>query len=182
MRSPTKNNMVHIKYLCRYLIGTESCGIFFPYTSPAARAADRLHETHAKQRDMRVEIFSDSDWSGHAVTRTSASSGVVFCCGALILSYSKTQRAISLSNCESEICAATHGASEAILVRELWRFVANQENVQLILRMDSSSGRQAPEAGDRQIETPCFALPMVATDGEEPRSPCIPGWDNPEHW
>ena len=56
-------------------------------------------------------------------------------------SWSRTQKSIALSSCEAELVAATIGAAEGILTREILRFVLNAD-VQLDIRVDSSSARQ----------------------------------------
>ena len=66
---------------------------------------------------------------------------MVFVCSCLVSSWSRTQKSIALSPCEAELVAATIGAAEGILIREVLKFVLNQE-VHLDVRMDSSSARQ----------------------------------------
>ena len=66
---------------------------------------------------------------------------MVFVCSCLVSSWSRTQKSIALSSCEAELVAATIGAAEGILIREVLKFVLNQE-VHLDVRMDSSSARQ----------------------------------------
>ena len=61
----------------------------------------------------------------------------------MVLSYSRTQKAVALSSCEADVLSLTSGSSEAILLREVWQFMAGSER-EIVLEAcsDSSSGRQ----------------------------------------
>ena len=53
------------------------------------------------------------------------------------MSFSRTQKSIALSSCESEVLAASRAASEGILLRKLMAFLTNYE-VDMEVRSDSS--------------------------------------------
>ena len=123
----------------KYLLGTKDYGVLFPYGHLLSTAMDRINsqETKDRRKVPLVEVFTDSDWGGSARDRSSTSSGMVFVCSCLVSS----QKSIALSSCEAELVAATMGAAEGILTSEILRFLL-ATNVQLDIRMDSSSARQ----------------------------------------
>ena len=64
----------------------------------------------------------------------------------MVASRSRTQKSIALSSCEGELVAATMGATEGILMKEILRFLLSVElkivEPELESRLDSSSARQ----------------------------------------
>ena len=89
-----------------------------------------------------MEIFCDSDWAG-SLYRKSTTSVVVLLNSLVVLSYSRTQKAVALSSCEAEVLSLTSGSSEAILLKEVWQFMVGEgRNILLEAWSDSSSGRQ----------------------------------------
>ena len=143
LKTPTEAATTFAKQTVKYLLGTKDYGILYPYGSLVSNAMDRINNQESKETSKvpTVEVFTDSDWGGSAKDRNSTSSGMVFVRGSLVSSWSRTQKSIALSSCEAELVAATIGAAEGILIREVFKFVLNRE-VQLDIRMDSSSARQ----------------------------------------
>ena len=143
LKTPTEAATTFAKQTVKYLLGTKDYGILYPYGTLMSNTVDRINSPEAKDTSKvpTVEVFTDSDWGGSAKDRSSTSSGMVFVCSCLVSSWSRTQKSIALSSCEAELVAATIGAAEGILIREVLKFVLNQE-VHLDVRMDSSSARQ----------------------------------------
>ena len=143
LKTPTEAATTFAKQTVKYLLGTKDCGVLYPYGDLLSTAMDRINnqETTERRKAPTVEVFTDSDWGGSSRDRSSTSSGMVFVCCCLVSSWSRAQKSIALSSCEAELVAATIGAAEGILTREILRFVLNAD-VQLDIRMDSSSARQ----------------------------------------
>ena len=142
LKTPTEAATTFAKQTVKYLLGTKDYGILYLYGTLMSNTMDRINSQEAKETSKvpTVEVFTDSDWGGSSKDRSSASSGMVFVCSCLVVQ-SRTQKSIALSSCEAELVAATIGAAEGILIREVLKFVLNQE-VHLDVRMDSSSARQ----------------------------------------
>ena len=91
-----------------------------------------------------VEVFTDADWAGDKSTgsrrRHFVSSAMVFVNSRLVTSWSRTQKSIALSRCESEYLASVGGGSEALYIAALWEFLTKRETEARIVS-DSSSCR-----------------------------------------
>ena len=63
-----------------------------------------------------VEVFTDADWAGDKSAgprrRHSVPSAVLYVNGRLVTAWSRTQRSIALSSCESECLASVGGGAE----------------------------------------------------------------------
>ena len=143
LKTPTEAATTFAKQTVKYLLGAKDYGILYPYGTLMSNTMDRINSQEAKESSKvpTVDVFTDSDWGGSSMDRSSTSSGMVFVFSRLVSSWSRTQKSIALSSCEAELVAATIGAAEGILIREVLKFVLNQE-VHLDVRMDSSSARQ----------------------------------------
>ena len=84
-------------------------------------------------------------WAGDQSSSTtrrrhSVSSAMIFLNGRPVTSWSRSQRSIALSSCESEYLSAVGGAAEGLYVGRLWRFLTQKE-VAVSTITDSSSCR-----------------------------------------
>ena len=144
MRTPTEHAERCLIQLCLYLKNTANFSCRLPYIQVGTRMSGRLNNRpeHEIEDSVHVmEIFCDSDWAGN-LHRRSTTSVVILLNSLVVLSYSRTQTAVSLSSCEAEVLALTSGASEAmLLLKKIWMFMVGQETL-LEARSDSSSGRQ----------------------------------------
>ena len=84
--------------------------------------------------------MSDSDFAGDQTTRRSISSGQVYVNRALILSFVRGQKAITLSLGEAEYMALTATTSEAIHIKNMWEYMIRAD-ANLVARTDSSVAR-----------------------------------------
>ena len=115
-----------------YLKGTPTYGVFLPYMVASNR---KLEEINGKSSNCfngeRVEVFTGSDWAGDRSNterrRRSVSSGMVFVNGRLATSWSKIQKSIALSSCESEYLAAAGGGAEGLFIVRLWQFLVRKD-------------------------------------------------------
>ena len=109
MSKPTKQSMECLRYLCIYLLGcTDQCLML-------------KHESHQgllhyKPEDYTLEIYSDSDWAKHRTTRRSVSAGYLLMFVNLLYSSSRSQKALALCSCETEVYAGTSATSDAVLM------------------------------------------------------------------
>ena len=95
-----------------------------------------------RKQSTSWRFFCDSDWAG-SLYRKLTTSVMILLNSLVVLSYSRTQKAVALSSCEAEVLSLTSGSSEAILLKEVWQFMAGDEHeILLEARSDSSSGRQ----------------------------------------
>ena len=117
LKTPTEAATTFAKQTVKYLLGTKDYGILCPYGNLMSTTMDRINNQETKETSKvpTVEVFTDSDWGGSSKDRSSTSSGMVFVCGSLVSSWSRTQKSIALSSCEAELVAATIGAAEGIL-------------------------------------------------------------------
>ena len=103
---------------------------------------------------MHVEIFSDSDFGTNKEHRKSVSAGYVCYGTALLSSWSRTQRVVSLSPAEDEVYAASSSACDGILIGKLVAFCTGR-CVVLHHLMDSAAARGHPcKAGCGTHKTP----------------------------
>ena len=114
LKTPTEAATMFARQTLKYLLGTRDYGVRFPFGDLFSTAMDRINnqETNRRRKVPVVEVFTDSDWRGSSKDRSSASSGMIFCCSCMVASWSRTQKNIALSSCESELVAATVGAAE----------------------------------------------------------------------
>ena len=92
-----------------------------------------------------VEAFTGADWAGDKSSETrklhSVSSAMVYVNNRLVSSWSRTQKSIALSSCESEYLSAVSGGAEALYVSRLWSFLVEKE-VQAKISCRAFSQRQ----------------------------------------
>ena len=100
--------------------------------------------TYSKSEDCRchdtVEVFCDSDWAGDKSNterrRHSVSSDMVFLDSRMVTSWSRTQRSMKLSSCESKYLTSTGAGAEALYIARLWK-----KNTLVSVGTDSWSGK-----------------------------------------
>ena len=143
MKCPTQQAEKALIQLILYLAGTRDWVFKLPYVEAGtslARILNTGRTDEGSSREHFLEIFCDSDWAG-GVGRKSTTACVIFLDSVLVTSFSRTQKSIALSSCESEVLALTAGCSEGILLRTIWEFLS-QTGCKIVARSDSSSGRQ----------------------------------------
>ena len=120
---PTKNDMLGLKRLGRYLLGVRDYALFFP---------------KAGEVDF-LECFSDSDWAGDACDRKSVACGTIVCGGCTLLEYSRGQAVQSLSSAEAEYYGGVSMSAEALHMQSVMSFLGMP--IQIRLRLDSSAAK-----------------------------------------
>ena len=104
MAQPSEAGLAALKRLGRYLEGHKRMIIDFPY-----QAADKL------------DVYSDTDWSGCIRTRKSTSGGCLMVGKHLMKSWSSTQGPISLSSGEAEFYGVVKASGVALGYQALLR-------------------------------------------------------------
>ena len=145
MARPTVEAEPGLKHFILYLKGTENHGILLPYQQQFGSKLEETNGEHTKDADKKfssVEVFSDADWAGDQSStskrRRSVSSVMVFVNNCLIQSYSRSQKSIALSSCESEFLALTGATAEAMHIKKIWQFLTRGE-VEMVPFTDSAS-------------------------------------------
>jgi hypothetical protein len=102
--APGKIHWKHAKHVLRYLKGTSTHGL--RYSDPGSR-------------EIKIEIFSDSDWGSNVDDRKSVSGFVVCVNGNPVSWLSRSQKSTALSSCEAEFMAISEAMREALWLRQL---------------------------------------------------------------
>jgi hypothetical protein len=122
MESPTTEHVAAVKHSLRYIKGTLKLGCFY-----------------AKDGDLQLIGFSDSDHAGDVDDRKSTS-GVLFYLGNSPISwFSQKQKVVTISSCEAEYMAATLGSCEGIWLARLLGEMHNSEPAKVRLKVDNKS-------------------------------------------
>ena len=73
-----------------------------------------------------VNVYTDSDWAGQAITCRSTSGGVVQWGNSTLTAWSRTQQTESLSSAEAELYALTTGVAEGMVTKHLLQEVGHE--------------------------------------------------------
>lgn len=120
---PTKSHVTAVKRVIRYLKGTNTYGILFPYNG---------------DNQLSLSAYSDADFAGEAHTRKSTS-GYCFLLGMGLISWgSERQKSVALSTTESEYIAGSQTVKEMVWIDQLLRNL-NQDIEKPLLHMDNQS-------------------------------------------
>ena len=142
MSNPTLKMWYALEHVVRYLQYTKDYCLLLG----ARRCGCSILENRVEQdKDdwtgkHLIEAVSDSDFAGDQTTRRSISSGQVYVNRALILSFVRGQKAITLSSGEAEYMALTATTSEAIHIKNMWEYMTRAD-ANLVARTDSSVAR-----------------------------------------
>ena len=158
---PTAKAMKLMKHLVGYLWGTQGYGVnlcLAPGKSVMNFARGKLNPDEPIAEHL-VEGYSDSNFANDRTTRKSLSSGQIYIDQALMYSFVRGQKVVTLSSGEAELVALTQATSEAILVHKAWVWTTKEE-AKLVMRSDSSVARAiASRLGVgrvRHLQTSCL--------------------------
>lgn len=87
-------------------------------------------------KELKIEIFTDSDWAGERKDRISCGGNVVRINHSITHWEAIKQKTIALSSCEAELYAYCDAVREAIYLREWFQFYLNQ-SVQVNIYCDN---------------------------------------------
>lgn len=123
VEKPTRSHVTAVKRVIRYLKGTKSYGILFPFEA---------------DNKMNLYAYSDADFAGEVDTRKSTT-GYCFLFGLGLISWgSERQKSVSLSTTESEYVAGSQTVKEMIWIVQLLRNLGRNIGKPL-LNMDNQS-------------------------------------------
>ena len=123
--SPTNQSWWRLKRLVKYLLGTVTLALLYPYQN--------------EKEASRYSAYGDSDWAGDKVTRKSISSGIIFRGKHPLEFWCTGQQLVSLSSGESEFYAA--GTAAAYLLFMVYLVREMKMKAQGYLYGDSSAAR-----------------------------------------
>ena len=145
MTSPTRDAERALKHLLLYLSGTSDFGVLLPYaTTYWSKKSFMFDEVEKVTNDGTsfIEVYCDADWGGDqssdARRRHSVSSVIIYVNNIMVQSWSRSQKSIALSSCESEFLSLIGGCAEGLHVKKVWEFLSRKP-VELKAYTDSSS-------------------------------------------
>ncbi|CAE7029922.1 engXCA [Symbiodinium sp. CCMP2592] len=122
MISPTRNAQAALRHLLKYLLEGQHHGLLLDRRNCYNGVSGEIPRT--SQPVLCLEAFSDANWAV-----------------AFLYSSSRTQRVIALSSGESELLAATSTLCDALFVRQLLAFIADDEPPQIHHFLDASAAK-----------------------------------------
>ena len=106
-----------------------------------------------------IEVISDSNFANDRTSRKSLSSGQIYINQALVYSFVRGQKVVTLSSGEAELVALTQAVSEGILIQKAWEFLVD-EDACMVARTDSSVARAISQRAGvgrvRHLQTSCL--------------------------
>merc|ERR1711873_173376 len=88
--------------------------------------------------DLKLDVFSDSDWANNKTDRKSCSGGTILLAGVPLSFWSKTQSNIALSSGEAELNGSVKAISECLSVIHLYDELFH-ERLETNVHVDSSA-------------------------------------------
>jgi hypothetical protein len=123
MEKPTKEHMMAVKHILRYLKGTINLGCSYKKFAS----------------EPTLMGYSDSDHAGDIDDRKSTS-GVLFYFGNCPVSWvSQKQRIVAQSSCEAEYVAAAAAASQGVWLARLLEELLGERSAKFRVRIDNQS-------------------------------------------
>ena len=145
MTNPTRDAERALKHLLLYLGGTSNFGVLLPYaTTHWSKKSFMFDEAEKVTNDGTnfIEVYCDADWGGDqssdARRRHSVSSVIIYVNNIMVQSWSRSQKSIALSSCESEFLSLIGGCAEGLRVKKVWELLSKKP-VMLTAYTDSSS-------------------------------------------
>jgi hypothetical protein len=123
MERPTKEHMMAVKRILRYVAGTTHYGLHY----------------QRKTKDAHLIGYSDSNLAGDIDTRKSTSGNLFFLGNCLVSWQSLKQRVVALSSCEVEYVAATTAATQGIWLARLLGELQGRKAETVELMVDNKS-------------------------------------------
>ncbi|XP_063634664.1 uncharacterized protein LOC134805278 [Cydia splendana] len=130
VENPTKQDVVKVKRIFRYLVGTKEKGILFKRNSPLEI----------------INAYSDSDYAGDPKTRRSTSGSVLMIANGPVSWASKRQPIVSLSSTEAEFIAAAECCKEALYLKSFLKEITDID-AKVNLHVDNQSSIQLVKSG-----------------------------------
>lgn len=122
LENPSKENIVMLKRVLRYIAGTMDFGIFYGRSG----------------KNSVLEAYSDSDYGGCQQTGRSTTGVVTKYAGVAISWMSQRQTSVATSTTEAEIIAASEAAREVVWLTRLFEEIASVRELPTIF-VDNSA-------------------------------------------
>lgn len=142
MSRPTRKALRALAHFAGYLMQTDGHGVLIK-RNPSNHSVlydGEPHEGAMDEEDPIIEAFSDADWAGNHEDRCSVTCGYICIAGNTLFSFTRKQKSVALSSCESEFYAMSAVASEGVLIRDAVSFLTGRQ-ARLVVRCDSSSAQ-----------------------------------------
>jgi hypothetical protein len=124
MQEPHSDHLAAVKHILRYVVGTWSCGLFYP--------------RNRGDNPMLVG-YSDSDLAGDIDGRKSTT-GMIFLLGESPVSWqSVKQRIVAMSSYEVEYIAAASASCQMVWLAQLLTEILDREIERPVLKVDNKS-------------------------------------------
>jgi hypothetical protein len=123
MSCPTRKDFEPLVRVARYLKGAPRVAYRFPW-----------------QPECDLQTFVDTDFAGCPVTRRSTSGGSAMRGSHLIKHWSATQKAVTLSSGEAELCGIVKGTAEALGIQSLGRDLGIEMGVSVHTDSSAAAG------------------------------------------
>jgi hypothetical protein len=123
MAGPTRRDLEPLARVARYLKG-----------------APRVVYGFTWQPEMNLQTYVDTDFAGCTVTRRSTSGGCAMRGSHLIKHWSSTQKAVTLSSGEAELCGIVKGTAEALGIQSLGRDLGIEMGVNMYTDSSAAAG------------------------------------------
>jgi hypothetical protein len=123
MENPTKEHLMAVKHILRYVKGTVGLGCNYKKVG----------------RNPELLGYSDSDHGGDIDDRKSTT-GVLYYFGHCPVSWiSQKQRVVALSSCEAEYIAAAYAACQGVWLARLVEELLGRERTKVRIKIDNQS-------------------------------------------
>ena len=124
MSSPTEGTRDALMHVIKYLKSHKRCiNKFVANSAPG---------------DLKLDVYSDSDWANDKSNRKSCSGGTMLLAGIPLAFWSKTQSNIALSSGEAELNSSVKAISECLGIIHLWDELFH-ERLNTNVHVDSSA-------------------------------------------
>jgi hypothetical protein len=118
--APKEAHWKRVKTVVRYIAGTLDRAIFFPY-----------RDCTVANYTAKLSCFTDATWASDVQDRSSRSGGVILLNATPVAWFTKRQKSIALSSCESELVALSLGIVESIWINNLLRSIITKPSTTL---------------------------------------------------
>jgi hypothetical protein len=124
MANPSQGDVVRLKRVIRYLMGSPRVVNIFRWQQP----------------ESALTVYSDSDWAGCAKTRKSSSGGMILRGGHLIAHWASTQATVALSSAEAELSALVKAISESLGIMNMLKDMGKSYSCSVFTDSSAANG------------------------------------------
>ena len=137
MTKPTKESMIMVKRIFRYLIGVPNIGLVYDSIN--------INENDSDSDTIIITGYCDADWGGDKNDRKSTTGYCTFINNNLISWCTKKQATVALSSTEAEYMAICEVAKEIMWLRILLKELFLNIKTPTIIYVDNQSAKRISE-------------------------------------